>query len=386
MTGRDSEMAKTAGGRGMPPKPAVQAGNAKALRTPRALAWRQLRKHRIAIVGGAILLVLYTLALFADFIAPYSLDFTDRERFYHPPLLLRFVDVEGRIHLRPFVYETVVADPGLRTYGINSTQRYPVRFFVRGELHHLFWVFPTTIHLFGVDPPSRIFLMGTDQFGRDLFSRILYGSRVSLIIGILVVSITIPLGMVYGGIAGYYGGRIENVMMRIVEVIIAFPAFYLLLTLSAILPTTVGCTTRFYLIVVIISFIGWTGFSRLIRGIVLSLKEQEFVLAARAMGLDDFRILLRHILPNTSSLVVVVATLSIPGSILGESGLSFLGFGVREPCASWGNLLSAGTNLPNLINAPWLLFPGLFIVLTVVAYNFLGDGLRDAFDPRLRTG
>jgi peptide/nickel transport system permease protein len=338
------------------------------------------------MVGGAILLVLYTLSLFADFVAPYALDFADRERFYHPPLLPRFVDAEGRLHLRPFVYETVVADPGRRTYRVNPSRTYPVTLFARGEPHRILGVVPTTVHLLGVDPPGRLFLMGTDQFGRDMFSRILYGSRVSLIIGLFVVAITIPIGMIYGGVAAYYGGRFENVMMRIVEVIAGFPAFYLLLTLSAILPTKVGCTTRFYLIVLIISFIGWTGLSRLIRGVVLPLKEQEFVLAARAIGLGDLRILARHILPNTTSLVVVVATLSIPGSILGESGLSFLGFGVREPCASWGNLLSAGANLSNLINAPWLLLPGLFIIAAVVAYNFLGDGLRDALDPRLRTG
>ncbi len=379
-------MARTAVGRGLRLRPAAQARAAQELRTPRALAWRQLRKHRIALIGAGILLVLYSLALLADFVAPYSLDFTDRERFYHPPLLPRFVDAGGRVHLRPFVYETVVADPGLRTYRSDPARIYPVRVFAQGEPYRFLSVVPTTIHLFGVDPPARIFLMGTDQFGRDLFSRILYGSRVSLIIGVLAVSITIPIGMVYGGIAGYYGGRIENIMMRIVEIIIGFPGFYLLLTLSAILPNDVGCTTRFYLIVLILSFLGWSGFSRLIRGVVLSLKEREYVLAARAMGLGDFHIIVRHILPNTSSLVLVVATLSIPGAIIGESGLSFVGFGVREPCASWGNLLSAGTNLPNLINAPWLLIPGLFIVATVVAYNFLGDGLRDAFDPRLRTG
>jgi len=337
------------------------------------------------MLGGGILLALYTLALFADFVGPYSLDFADRERFYHPPILPRVIDAGGRLHL-PFVYETVVANPGLRTYRMSPAQRYPLKLLAQGEPHRILWIVPTTVHLFGVDPPGRLFLMGTDQFGRDVFSRILYGSRVSLVIGLLVVSITIPIGMVYGGIAGYFGGRIDNLMMRIVEAIIGFPTFYLLLTLSAILPTKVGCTTRFYLIVVIIAFIGWTGLSRLIRGLVLPMKEQEFILAARAMGTGDLRILLRHILPNTTSLVVIVATLSIPASILGESGLSFLGFGVREPCASWGNLLSAGANLSNLINAPWLLLPGVFIVITVVAYNFLGDGLRDALDPRLRTG
>jgi peptide/nickel transport system permease protein len=355
-------------------------------RTPRALAWRQLRRHRIATIGGAILGVLYVLMLFADFVAPYSLDFADRGRFYHPPLVPRFIDAGGRVHLRPFVYATELDNAGLRTYRIDPTRAYPVRLFAQGEPHRLLWLIPTTVHLFGVDPPGRIFLLGTDQFGRDSFSRILFGARVSLVIGLLVVSITIPFGMLYGGIAAYYGGRIENVMMRIVEVILGFPAFYLLITLAAVLPNNVACTTRYYLIVVIIAFISWGGLSRLIRGAVLPMKEQEFILAARAMGMGDLRIIVRHILPNTTSLVVVVATLSIPGSILGESGLSFLGVGVREPCASWGNLLSAGANLSNLINAPWLLFPGLFIIVAVVAYNFLGDGLRDALDPRQRTG
>jgi len=365
--------------------PALFAEQRVAARTPWQLAWRQLRKHRLAMVGGVILIILYAMALFADVLAPYSLDYNDRAKFYHPPTLPRFIDAQGRFHWRPFVYNTRLVDPGLRTFSEDRTTTYPIRFFVRAEPYRLFWVVPSRIRLMGVDEPARLFLLGTDGFGRDLLSRILYGSRVSLIVGILVVSVTIPIGMVYGGIAGFYGGRVDNIMMRLAEVIIAFPAFYLLLTLSAVLPTNVGCTTRFYLIVVILAFIGWAGFSRLIRGFVLSLKQREYVLAARAMGLDDLRIILRHILPNTASLVIVVASLSIPGAILGESGLSFLGLGVREPCSSWGNLLSAGANLVNLSRSPWLLFPGLFIIVAVVAYNFLGDGLRDAFDPRLRT-
>lgn len=363
----------------------AETAEAVAPRTPMQLAWRQLRRHRLALVGGAILIVLYTLALFADFIAPYALDTSDRLKFYHPPTIPHLRDASGRFHWRPFVYDTHLADPGLRLFAEERTRIYPIRFLVRGDPYRLFWVIPTRIHLVGVDEPARLFLMGTDGFGRDLWTRILYGSRVSLIIGILVVGVTLPIGMIYGGIAGFYGGRVDNIMMRVAEVIIAFPAFYLLLTLSAVLPTNVGCTTRFYLITLILAFIGWAGFSRLIRGFVLSLKEREYVLAARAMGLDDFRIIVRHILPNTASLVIIVASLTIPGAILGESGLSFLGLGVREPCSSWGNLLSAGANLVNLSRSPWLLFPGLFIVIAVVAYNFLGDGLRDAFDPRLRT-
>jgi len=355
-------------------------------RTPLQLAWRQLRRHRLALLGGVVLAIFYLMALVADFLAPYPLDFSDRERFYHPPAALHLRDPAGQWHLRPFVYATRLVDPGLRTFEADRTRAYPVHFFVRGDPYRLLWVIPTRVHLFGVDDPARLFLLGSDGFGRDVFTRIVYGSRISLVVGILVVAVTIPIGMVYGGVAGYFGGRADNVMMRVAEIIIAFPSFYLLLTLSAVLPATVGCASRFYLIVVILSAIGWAGFARLIRGYVLSLKQFEFVLAAKAMGLGDLRIILRHILPNTSSLVIIVATLTIPSAILGESALSFLGLGVREPCSSWGNLLSAGANLINLSRSPWLLAPGLFIVATVVAFNFLGDGLRDALDPKMRTG
>jgi peptide/nickel transport system permease protein len=357
---------------------------AAEVRTPRELAWRQLRKHRMALAGGAVLAVLYVLALFAEFLAPYTLDYADRERFFHPPIVPRFIDARG-FSLRPFVHATTLTDPGLRQYSEDQTKRYYLRILVRGEPYRLFGLVPLSIHLVGVDEPGRLFLLGTDQSGRDQFSRILYGSRISLTIGVLASMITIPIGLLYGGISGYYAGRIDNVLMRLSEIIIAFPEFYLLLTLSAVLPTSVGCTTRFYLITLILSFIGWAGFSRIIRGIVLSLKEQEYVLAAKAAGLDDLRIIARHILPQTSSFVIVVATLGIPGAILGESALSFFGFGVREPCSSWGNLLTAASNLPTLILSPWLLFPGIFIIVAVVAFNLFGDGLRDALDPRHRT-
>ena len=361
----------------------VQAS--EQVRTPAQLAWRQLRRHRMALAGGAVLVMLYMLAIFAEFLAPYTLDYADRERFFHPPVLPTFVDAAG-FSLRPFVHATALTDPGLRQYTRDPSKRYYLRFFVRGEPYRLFGLMPMSVHLLGVDEPGRIFFLGTDQSGRDQFSRILYGSRISLTIGLLASAVTIPIGLLYGGISGYYAGRVDNVLMRLSEVIIAFPEFYLLLTLSAVLPTSVGCTTRFYMITLILSFLGWAGFSRIIRGIVLSLKEQEYVLAAKAAGLDDLHVIARHILPQTSSFVIVVATLGIPSAILGESALSFFGFGVREPCSSWGNLLTAASNLPTLILSPWLLFPGLFIIMAVVAFNLFGDGLRDALDPRHRTG
>lgn len=378
-------MAREAVGTVRQPREERAARAAEQVRTPAQLAWRQLRKHRMALIGGAVLIILYTLALFAEFIAPYTLDYADRNKFYHPPVVPRFYDAQG-FSLRPFVHGTTLADPGLRKYATEPGQRYYLRFFVRGEPYRLFGAVPLAVHLFGVDEPGRIFVMGTDQSGRDLFSRILYGGRISMTIGILAAAIGLPIGMLYGGISGYYGGRADNAMMRLSEVIIAFPEFYLLLTLSAVLPSAVGCTTRFYLITIILAFIGWAGFSRIIRGIVLSLKEQEYVLAAKAAGLDDFHIIVRHILPQTSSLVIVLATLGIPGAILGESALSFFGFGVREPCSSWGNLLISASNLPTLSLSPWLLSPGLFIIAAVVAFNLFGDGLRDALDPRHRTG
>ena len=361
----------------------VQA--AEQVRTPAQLAWRQLRRHRMALAGGAVLAVLYFMAIFAEFLAPYTLDYADRERFFHPPMLPRFVDARG-ISLRPFVHSTTLTDPGLRQYTQDPSRRHYVRFFVRGEPYRMFGLVPMSTHFLGVEEPGRIFFFGTDQSGRDQFSRILYGSRISLTIGLLASAITIPLGLLYGGVSGYYAGRVDNVLMRFSEIIIAFPEFYLLLTLSAVLPTSVGCTTRFYMITLILSFLGWAGFSRIIRGIVLSLNQQEYVLAAKAAGLNDLRVIARHILPQTSSFVIVGATLGIPCAILGESALSFFGFGVREPCSSWGNLLTAASNLPTLILSPWLLFPGVFIILAVVAFNLFGDGLRDALDPRHRTG
>ncbi len=364
---------------------ARRAQAAEDVRTPRELAWRQLRRHRVALAGGAVLVALYLLAIFAEFLAPYTLDYADRDRFFHPPILPKFVDAQG-VSLRPFVHLTTLTDPGLRQYAEDQGKRYYVQFFVRGEPYRLFGVVPMSLHFLGVEGPARVFLMGTDQSGRDQFSRILYGSRISLTIGLMAAAITIPIGLIYGGISGYYGGRIDNTLMRLSEIIIAFPEFYLLLTLSAVLPTSVGCTTRFYMITLILAFLGWAGFSRIIRGIVLSLKQQEYVLAAKAAGLDDLHIIARHILPQTSSFVIVVATLGIPSAILGESALSFFGFGVREPCSSWGNLLTAASNLPTLILSPWLLFPGVFIILAVVAFNLFGDGLRDAMDPRHRTG
>ena len=354
-------------------------------RTPLQLAWRQLKRYKLALVSGGVLIAAYTIMLLAEFVAPYPLDFSDRSLFYAPPVGVHLIDGHGRWHVRPFVYAYRLVDPDLRVYGPDLSRTFDIHFFVRGFPYRLLWILPADVHLMGVDPPARLFLLGSDQFGRDLLSRMLFGSRVSLMIGILVVLITFPIGLIMGGLAGYYGRIIDNLIMRAVEVLAAFPTFYLLLTLASVLPATLSSAVRLFMIAGVFSLVGWGGLARIIRGLVLSIRELEFVQGARAAGLNDLRVIVRHILPSTTSYVIVAATLTIPGVILGESGLSFLGLGVQEPGTSWGLLLAQAQSVDVLTQFPWLLYPGLAIVLVILAYNFLGDGIRDAFDPRQRS-
>jgi peptide/nickel transport system permease protein len=354
-------------------------------RTPLQLAWRQLKRYKLALLGGAVLVVVYAIMLFAEFLAPYALNFSDRGVFYAPPVGVHIVDARGRWHARPFVYAYRLVDPDLHVFGPETSRTYDVHFFVHGFPYRLLWFLPTDIHLLGVDAPARLFFLGSDQFGRDLLSRLFFGSRVSLMIGVLVVVITFPIGLIMGGIAGYYGGITDNLIMRAVEVLASFPTFYLLLTLASVLPASLSSGARLFMIAGVFSLIGWGGLARIIRGLVLSIRELEFVLSARAAGLNDLRVIIRHILPSTSSYVIVAATLTIPGVILGESGLSYLGLGVQEPSTSWGLLLAQAQSVDVLTQYPWLLYPGLAIVLVILAYNFLGDGVRDALDPRQRS-
>jgi len=358
---------------------------AARVRTPLQLAWRQIKRYKLALAGGVALIVLYVVMLTAEFLAPYALDFSDRNLFYAPPVGIHVVDTQGKWHARPFVYAYRQVDPSIPTYAPDTSRTYEIRVLVHGFPYRFMWLVPTDVHLVGVDPPARLLLLGSDQFGRDLFSRILFGTRVSLLIGVLVVLITFPIGMILGGIAGYYGGLVDNVLMRIVEVLSAFPSFYLFLTLASVLPPTLSGGARLMMLSAVFSLVGWGGLARVVRGLVLSLRELEFVLAAQAAGLADLKVIIRHVLPNTSSYLIVAATLTIPGVILGESGLSFLGLGVQEPSTSWGLLLAQAQSVEILTQFPWLLVPGLAIVIAILAYNFLGDGVRDALDPRQRS-
>jgi peptide/nickel transport system permease protein len=356
--------------------------------SPVQLAWRELRKNRAAMLGGAVLVVLYLMAAFAQFLAPYdplSQSPGNRTVSYHPPMKLRWREVNGKFHWRPFVYETVEqrSEFGNLIYLPDPEKPHVVRFFVSGDPYKFWGFIPTTIHAVGIDS-SALYLLGTDEFGRDYWSRLLYGSQISLSVGLIAIAITFSLGMIVGGISGFYGGRIDEIIQRISEIMMSVPDFYLLLALAAALPPTMNPVRVYLLIIVILSLVGWAGMARIVRGMVLSVREREYVEAARALGVNDFRIILRHVLPSTFTYAIVAATMSVPGYILGEAGLSFLGLGIRDPMASWGNMLSAAQNITVLENYHWILAPGIFIFVTTLAFNFLGDGLRDALDPKSR--
>jgi len=346
---------------------------------------RKLRRHKPASAAAVVLVLLYLGMLFADFIAPYHYDNEQRQNSYNPPTRIHFRDEAGAFHLRPFVYHSAYkfGEVYARVYTEDTSRRFPIRFFFHGDEHRILGLFKTDIHLFGVDPPARIYFFGADSRGRDLFSRILYGSRVSLSIGLFGVAISFSIGMLVGGVAGYFGGKTDNLIMRLCEMVMMVPGFYLLLALRASFPPELSSVQVYLLIVFIMSFIGWAGLARVVRGMAISLKEREFVVAAKAAGVSNFGIIFKHILPNTLSYAIVSVTLSIPGYILGESALSLLGLGIQDPHASWGNLLSEAMSVAELKFHPWILIPGLFIFIAVMAFNFLGDGLRDAVDPRM---
>ena len=348
----------------------------------------RLRKKNIfSFIALIIIFFLYIFSFLADFISPYPFDKQFREYSLCPPTKIHFIDKSGKFHIRPFVYGIRIINSSVGKYREDKDKIYPIKFFVRGNKRKILGLFPSDLYLFGTEGDGKIFLFGTDIQGRDVFSRVLYGSRISLSIGLIGVSISFILGLLFGSISGYFGGKVDNILMRLVEIIMMFPSFYLLLALRAAFPTDLSTVQIYFLIVVILSLIGWASLARIIRGMVLSIKEEEFILAAKSLGISTFRIITKHIIPNTFSYTITAITLSIPGYILGESALSLIGLGIQEPYPSWGNMLSVSVgNLRILTSAPWMLLPGFFIFLTIICFNFLGDGLRDITDPSLNTG
>ncbi|MBE9112939.1 ABC transporter permease [Nodosilinea sp. LEGE 07298] len=340
--------------------------------------WRKLKTNRLAQVGAILLIGLYTVALGADFFAPYSPYATQPNGSLLPPTQVYWRDAEtGRFfpHVYPTTQGAVDLETGEREIIVDRTEPSPIRIFHRNDDGRL--------TLFDTVGPGKLNLLGTDEQARDQFSRLVHGSRVSLSVGLIGIAISFPLGMLVGGMAGYFGGAVDAVLMRFVEVLMTIPSIYLLVALAAVLPAGISSSQRFLLIILITSLVGWAGLARVIRGQVLSIKEQEFVQASRVMGGRSLYIITRHILPQTATYGIIAATLAIPGFILAEAVLSFIGLGIQQPDASWGNMLTLATNASILVLQPWLVWPpAILIVVTSLAFNLLGDGLRDALDPR----
>lgn len=355
-----------------------------AVLSVRQLMWLRFRKNKPAMIGGIFLILMYLAMIFSGFISPYGVRTTHEKFPGAAPNKIHFIDQEGQFHLRPFVYGYVrTVDPKTfkSTFSENTAEVYPIHFFTRGTPYDILGIFTSDIHLFGVEEPGKVFLLGTDIVGRDLFTRILYGSRVSLTVGLVGVFLSLIVGTVLGVISGFYGGLFDLILQRIVEVLQSFPQIPLWLALASAVPPNWDPIKVYFGITVVLSVVNWGGLARQVRGKVLSLREGAYVTAARYTNCSDWRIIWRHLLPNTLSHVLVVATLSVPGMILGETALSFLGLGIRPPMTSWGVLMGDMQSLRVFLTQPWLITPAAFVVAVIIAYNFLGDGIRDAADP-----
>ncbi|MGQ9554477.1 MAG: ABC transporter permease [Anaerolineae bacterium] len=349
------------------------------------LMWWRFRRHRLALVSVVVIVLIYLVAIFCEFLATYNPNVHNQTYAFAPPQGLHFIDESG-FHLRPFVYGLKgERDPETRrlVFVPDPSQKYPLRFFVHGEPYKMWGIIPSDLHLLGIEggKDATFYLLGTDRLGRDQFSRLVYGTRLSTSIGLVGVTLSFVLGILIGGISGYYGGSVDNIVQRSIEFLRSIPTIPLWMGLSAALPPHWSPVKVYFGITVILSLIGWTGLARVVRGRFLSLRAEDFVMAARLAGAGEMRIILRHMVPSFLSHVIASLTLSIPSMILSETALSFLGLGLRPPAISWGVLLQEAQNFRSVALAPWLLAPGLAVVITVLAFNFMGDGLRDAADP-----
>lgn len=348
------------------------------------LMWLKFRRHKLALVGGSMLIVIYVLAIFCEFFSPYDVETRFKPLLFSPPSKIHFVDDDGKFRIRPFVYglEKSRDRETLRLiYTEDKSQKHYFRFFRRGDPYRLIGLFPLKIRLFVVDEPGAIFLFGSDSLGRDLYSRILYGARISLSVGMIGVALSFFLGCILGGISGFYGGVVDTIIQRAIEILTSIPTIPLWMGLAAAIPLSWPPLNIYFMITIILSIVGWCGLARIIRGKLISLREEDFVLAAVISNARERAIISRHLLPSFLTYLIVHLTLSIPAMILGETALSFLGLGLRPPVVSWGVLLRDAQNIKAVSMNAWLIIPGLFVIATVLAFNFLGDGLRDAADP-----
>ena len=347
------------------------------------LMWRKFIRNKAAIVGGTVILLFYVTALFANFIVPYTLSTRIRQRIHMKPQPVHFFD--GGLAW-PFVYDMeLTIDPNTlrKFYAEDTSQKYPLKFFIRGESYKLFGLFETDVHLFGVEG-GAINLFGTDRQGRDMFTRTLLGSQISLTIGLIGVFLSLLFGTVLGISSGYYGGRTDDIIQRVIELVRSFPSIPLWMALSAALPPHWPPLWVYFAITLILSLIGWTWLARQLRGKVLTLRNADFVVAAKLAGAGNRRIIFKHLIPANMGHIIVVSTLAMPAMILAETALSFLGLGLRAPLTSWGVLLQESQNIQTISLYPWLFIPAVFIAVAILAFNFMGDGLRDAADPYSR--
>ena len=355
--------------------------------SPRQLMWWRFRRHRMALLSGVVLILLYLVALTWEFLAPYNPLRHEVQSAYAPPQGMQFFDEEG-FHFPPFVYGLKgERDPETfrKIYEVDKTAKHPIKFMVQGDPYRFWGFIESDLHLFGLeDNEGTVFLLGADRLGRDVLSRLLAATRISASIGLVGVIVSFVLGVLIGGISGYYGGTADIAIQRVIEFIRAMPSIPLWLALSAAIPKDWPVTRVYFAITIILSLIGWTGLARVVRGRFLSLREEDFVQAARFAGASEGRIIVRHMTPSFLSHIIASVTLAVPSMILSETSLSFLGLGMRPPALSWGVLLREAQNLQAVALAPWLLAPGLLVVIAVLAFNFVGDGLRDAADPYAR--
>ena len=346
------------------------------------MMWWRLKRHRIAVVAGLVLLLLYASTLVSELIAPYSLTSRHTDFIYAPPQAVHLFH-EGDF-LGPFVYAQdyrLNMENLRREYTDDLARPQPLRFFCRGDRYRFWGAFEADFHLVCPAEGGTLFLLGTDRLGRDILSRMIYGARISLTVGLVGIGVSFALGIVLGGLAGYYGGWVDSLVQRGIEIIRSFPELPLWMALSAALPVTWSPVAVFFGITIILGFIDWTGLARAVRSKLLALREEDFCTAAVLMGAKPSRVIGRHLLPNFMSHIIASATLSIPGMILGETALSFLGLGLRPPITSWGVLLTEAQNINVVALYPWLMLPVVPVIVVVLAFNFLGDGLRDAADP-----
>ena len=351
------------------------------------LIWLTFRRHKLAMTGLVIVSLFYLIAIFAEFLAPFAPNQTSSANIFHPPQALHFIDAseDGGWRIRPYVTGMVFKrDPFTlqTTYTANPDKKIYINIFGKGEAYELWGLIPMERHLIApADSAERFYLLGADRLGRDMLSRIIYGTRISMSIGLIGVGLSLFLGLLLGGISGYFGGRIDMLIQRVVELILALPTIPIWLGLSAALPQSWSPLTRYFAITVILSLVAWTELARVVRGRFLALRTEDFVTAARLDGGSQGRIIFRHMMPSMVSHIIASVTLAIPVMIIAETSLSFLGLGLMPPTISWGVLLKEAQNVRSIAQAPWLFAPGGAVCLAVLALNFLGDGLRDAADP-----